>query len=834
MSRRSSAGWGSNSPSFAARPRRRGGRSPGMRTRSSDRRRSWPTWTTPRDVEPLRRAVRQARKAGDLDARLAEARGKLARAEKKAATALAQLPGWSRSAEDLQCLAVPLDATLDQFESRFQDIDARAAVARRAAGRGRRRDPPARDPVAVPGAPARRADRGGPAGRAHAAGTGLAAGQGRLARRGTRRGQTLAAFLAEFAPGGTLASAYEQSVQRGDELADRLRREADRVARKAEWLAQLDQHRDRRTALEQRGPSARRPPGRPRPRLERAGRSAGRRGPGDGSPVELRAWLRRREEVLQLLEKRDEARQGVEPLEQDARSRTVRRSRAPTDEVGEPSAASGSDAGRIAGAGRGGHQAAGRPGPEAVQAGDQARRGPDRAGHGPALAPGGRDRAGRLANRVVREDGSHRPGSRCRARAGRGLPDQDRRAAGKAERSTRPPEPDPRHRPRRRPVRGGRRGAGRARRRRTSPIVRPARPPASWPAACGTPRPTTRNATTLTEQRQREEEEPPRGRDPARGGAGLPGTALPGGGLHRVRPAPRSRAPLAGPRPARIRPRRLRGATARRRRGGRACSPSPPTWSRPIPTRWTHRSRSLEAEIAAQEDELRRVDQTIGAERGELAGMDSGDGAAESAEKAQTLLARLQGDIARYATLKLAAAVLHRSIERYREKNQGPILARPAPVRRPDRRLVRPAPDRRRRRRPLGAQGSPARRPAGRRRRHERRLARPALPRPAAGQPGILAPVPRADPVHRRRHPAELRRPPRHRRARGPGRALAADPGPLLHPPSPHDRPGPDHLPRDVVFVHELPCARSQVIIPTSEDFPAVDQAGRSSRELAQ
>ena len=56
--------------------------------------------------------------------------------------------------------------------------------------------------------------------------------------------------------------------------------------------------------------------------------------------------------------------------------------------------------------------------------------------------------------------------------------------------------------------------------------------------------------------------------------------------------------------------------------------------------------------------------------------MDGSDAAAESAEKAQTLLAKLQGDVARYATLKLAASVLHRSIERYREKNQGPILAR--------------------------------------------------------------------------------------------------------------------------------------------------------------
>ena len=84
----------------------------------------------------------------------------------------------------------------------------------------------------------------------------------------------------------------------------------------------------------------------------------------------------------------------------------------------------------------------------------------------------------------------------------------------------------------------------------------------------------------------------------------------------------------------------------------------------------------LETRIAAREGDLERVGQTVGAERQVLAGMDSRDGAAESAEKVQAIVARLQGDIARFATLKVAATVLHRGIERYREKNQGPILAR--------------------------------------------------------------------------------------------------------------------------------------------------------------
>ncbi|HKI19206.1 MAG TPA: hypothetical protein VKA15_15075, partial [Isosphaeraceae bacterium] len=86
--------------------------------------------------------------------------------------------------------------------------------------------------------------------------------------------------------------------------------------------------------------------------------------------------------------------------------------------------------------------------------------------------------------------------------------------------------------------------------------------------------------------------------------------------------------------------------------------------------------KELEDKLAAYEEELRRLDQTIGTKRAELARMDGSDRAAECAERIQTLLVQLQGDTARYAALKLAATVLHRGIERYREKNQGPILAR--------------------------------------------------------------------------------------------------------------------------------------------------------------
>ena len=86
--------------------------------------------------------------------------------------------------------------------------------------------------------------------------------------------------------------------------------------------------------------------------------------------------------------------------------------------------------------------------------------------------------------------------------------------------------------------------------------------------------------------------------------------------------------------------------------------------------------KELETRIASLENEQRAVQETTGAAREALSRMSGGSQAAETAENIQTLMARLQGDVTRFATLKLAAVVLHRGIERYREQNQGPILAR--------------------------------------------------------------------------------------------------------------------------------------------------------------
>ncbi len=68
------------------------------------------------------------------------------------------------------------------------------------------------------------------------------------------------------------------------------------------------------------------------------------------------------------------------------------------------------------------------------------------------------------------------------------------------------------------------------------------------------------------------------------------------------------------------------------------------------------------------------VDQTIGSERTELSKMDGSARAASLAEDTQTILGSLEKNIEDYVRFKIAAAVLNESIERFRDKNQSPVL----------------------------------------------------------------------------------------------------------------------------------------------------------------
>jgi uncharacterized protein YhaN len=56
--------------------------------------------------------------------------------------------------------------------------------------------------------------------------------------------------------------------------------------------------------------------------------------------------------------------------------------------------------------------------------------------------------------------------------------------------------------------------------------------------------------------------------------------------------------------------------------------------------------------------------------------MDGRSKAAIHAENAERLLAGLESEVERYARLKIASIILARTVERYREKHQGPLISR--------------------------------------------------------------------------------------------------------------------------------------------------------------
>ncbi|MBW1950243.1 MAG: AAA family ATPase [Deltaproteobacteria bacterium] len=84
------------------------------------------------------------------------------------------------------------------------------------------------------------------------------------------------------------------------------------------------------------------------------------------------------------------------------------------------------------------------------------------------------------------------------------------------------------------------------------------------------------------------------------------------------------------------------------------------------------------ARLTESIEELREkrssLDQTIGSERAKLSKWTGSASAAELAEERQQILARLEAGVENYARLRIASAVLARAIERYREKHQGPVL----------------------------------------------------------------------------------------------------------------------------------------------------------------
>ncbi|MFH0810427.1 MAG: AAA family ATPase [Pseudomonadota bacterium] len=95
-----------------------------------------------------------------------------------------------------------------------------------------------------------------------------------------------------------------------------------------------------------------------------------------------------------------------------------------------------------------------------------------------------------------------------------------------------------------------------------------------------------------------------------------------------------------------------------------------------LPARIGQLSQDIDAANAA----LSARGEAIGSLRTTLEGMNGNSQAAEAAEKAQAILAELRRHVRRYTLLKTASVIMRREIDRYRERNQGPLLLRAAEI----------------------------------------------------------------------------------------------------------------------------------------------------------
>jgi uncharacterized protein YhaN len=272
------------------------------------------------DLKTLRVEVKAAGKLGDLEARRDEARDLIAPLEKALAAATRRLPGWSGSPEELEDQPVPLLETIARFEALFQTAETRrrelesdrsreekaiAELEARLQAETLQRDLPTEDDL---GRSRQARDEGW-----------------RLIRRAWLDRQddpeAAAAFVAELAPGRTLADAYEQGVSKSDVLADRLRREASDVARRAEQLALVEGHRGQLTRVGREDAEARDA----RERLAREWEAVtAPLGLGSFGPSELRSWLDKRDKVIDALGKVRAGRSEVERFDRQIAEQSER------------------------------------------------------------------------------------------------------------------------------------------------------------------------------------------------------------------------------------------------------------------------------------------------------------------------------------------------------------------------------------------------------------------------------------------------------------------------------------------------------------------------------
>ena len=183
--------------------------------------------------EALRKQVTRVRKQGDLDEVLRSGHSELESLERACRGDLARLGArWQGSLEDIPGLPLPARESIDRFEQEYAALDVRVQrLSDRQdeyANTGREAQKQLDEIQHAGAVPTEQDLLGVRAGRDRAWG---------LLRRQWLEGEAVDAQARELDPDRALPEAFESRITDADELADRLRREADRVHKQASLLA---------------------------------------------------------------------------------------------------------------------------------------------------------------------------------------------------------------------------------------------------------------------------------------------------------------------------------------------------------------------------------------------------------------------------------------------------------------------------------------------------------------------------------------------------------------------------------------------------------------------
>jgi uncharacterized protein YhaN len=189
----------------------------------------------PKESQELRAVLKRWQKQGDMEAALSEAKSRLRSETKQAEVELQRLPLWTADLNALEALPLPPEETVRRFENEFAALEAtREAVRQRLRELEQRRGELSRNIESLKAAASVPSEED------------LAQSRNRreagweLVRNAWLGGGGDETAIGAFSGEMTLDRAYERSVRNADDVADRLRHEADRVAQNATWLAELD------------------------------------------------------------------------------------------------------------------------------------------------------------------------------------------------------------------------------------------------------------------------------------------------------------------------------------------------------------------------------------------------------------------------------------------------------------------------------------------------------------------------------------------------------------------------------------------------------------------